>query len=138
MTVYLITAIHRFIGESFDTKPTTGVPVGSTFFETDTKNTFIYSGSAWVFTGSSIVLAIRGVQAIKITEEEDEYQTAYIVAGALDRMRISEAVGAVVSLPLAGTDAFKISEAEVSRLFDNLAVEQAAAFVEEVSLSVTE
>ena len=36
-----------YIGLSTDSKPTTSVPPGSTFYETDTKSTYIYSGSAW-------------------------------------------------------------------------------------------
>ncbi len=49
MTVYLV-PIHtnRYIGASSDNKPT-GVPVGSTFFETDTGSMYICSdGSTWV------------------------------------------------------------------------------------------
>jgi len=34
-------------GLSTDTKPTSNVPVGSTFYETDTKTNYVYSGSAW-------------------------------------------------------------------------------------------
>jgi|GEM_PF-5445444 len=38
---------QEFIGLSTDTKPTTDVPVGSTFYEADTKNGYIWDGSAW-------------------------------------------------------------------------------------------
>jgi hypothetical protein len=48
MTVKLCTDIHRYIGVSTDTKPTTGVPAGSVFYETNTANTYVYNGSSWV------------------------------------------------------------------------------------------
>lgn len=38
--------IQELIGLSTDTKPTTYDP-GSTFYETDTKNTYIFDGAAW-------------------------------------------------------------------------------------------
>ena len=38
---------RRFIGLSGDSKPTTNVPIGSTFLETDKLREFIYDGSAW-------------------------------------------------------------------------------------------
>lgn len=46
MTVVLLESVNRYIGVSSDTKPTSP-PAGSTFFETDTLNTYVYSGSAW-------------------------------------------------------------------------------------------
>lgn len=48
MTTNLITAIQRWIGTSTDTKPTLNVNTGSTFYETDTKTLYVWSGSAWV------------------------------------------------------------------------------------------
>lgn len=40
---------HLYQGLSGDTKPTnTIVPVNAIFYETDTGNFFIYTGSAWV------------------------------------------------------------------------------------------
>jgi hypothetical protein len=47
MTVQMITTIQRWTGLSTDSKPT-GVSVGSTFFEYDTKLTYItYDGTNW-------------------------------------------------------------------------------------------
>ncbi len=47
MAVYEIGTIEKYLGLSSDTKPT-GVPVGSTFLETDTKNLFVtYDGTNW-------------------------------------------------------------------------------------------
>ena len=47
MTVKLITQIHRYIGLSTDTKPTS-VPVGSEFFAYDTKRSYVcYDGTNW-------------------------------------------------------------------------------------------
>jgi hypothetical protein len=37
-----------YLGLSTDTKPTEKTDIGTTFFETDTGKTFIYTGSAWV------------------------------------------------------------------------------------------
>ena len=39
---------NRWIGLSTDTKPTSGIPVGATFFEVNTGFMFIYNGFAWV------------------------------------------------------------------------------------------
>ena len=39
---------NRWIGLSTDTKPTTGIPVGATYFEVNTGFMFIYNGYAWV------------------------------------------------------------------------------------------
>ena len=47
MTVYLVTTIQRWQGLSTDTKPTEA-PVGSTFWETNTGQGFIWDGSNWV------------------------------------------------------------------------------------------
>jgi hypothetical protein len=53
MAVVLITAIKEFIGLSTDTKPT-GVPVGSTFVESDNGTTYItYDGTNWILFGIS-------------------------------------------------------------------------------------
>lgn len=56
MTVELIANVKRFQGLSGDSKPT-GEPVGSTFYETDTNNTYVYANSSWTLKKSSILLA---------------------------------------------------------------------------------
>lgn len=43
---------RHFLGLSTDTKPTTDIMAGATFFETDTGRLFIYSGGAWVASGA--------------------------------------------------------------------------------------
>lgn len=48
MSVYPITIPQRFTGLSSDTKPTTGLAYGATFFESDTRNEYMYNGSSWV------------------------------------------------------------------------------------------
>lgn len=48
MTVYLETRIHRYVGESGDTKPADETLPGSLFYETDTGNWFVWDGSDWV------------------------------------------------------------------------------------------
>ena len=54
-----------YIGLSTDSKPTTSVPPGSTFYETDTSSTYIYSGTAWVVyidpSGGSVGSAVISV-----------------------------------------------------------------------------
>jgi hypothetical protein len=53
MAVVLITTIKEFIGLSSDAKPT-GVPVGSTFVESDRGTTYItYDGTNWILFGIS-------------------------------------------------------------------------------------
>jgi hypothetical protein len=39
---------NRWIGLSTDTKPTSGVPIGATYFECNTGYLYIYNGYAWV------------------------------------------------------------------------------------------
>jgi len=43
----LLRAINQYVGTSGDTKPTSGIPAGSTFYVTDYESTYIYDGSAW-------------------------------------------------------------------------------------------
>jgi len=59
MAVLMITTIKNFIGLSTDTKPTTEVPPGSTFWEYDTNCLYkTYDGTNWEpFQVLSIVLA---------------------------------------------------------------------------------
>lgn len=38
----------KLVGLSSDSKPTTNVPTGSTFNETDTGKVFVFSGSSWL------------------------------------------------------------------------------------------
>jgi len=49
MTTRLTTTTKNFIGLSTDVKPTAGVPSGSTFQETDTKDIYIYNAAGWSF-----------------------------------------------------------------------------------------
>lgn len=46
ITLKRINYIDRYIGVSTDIKPV-GVDPGSTFYESDTTNTYIYDGSNW-------------------------------------------------------------------------------------------
>lgn len=46
MAVVRVTSIHRYVGASGDSKPTTGVPAGSEFFESDTGLTYVFNGEA--------------------------------------------------------------------------------------------
>ena len=39
---------RELYGYAADTKPTTGIMVGSTFYEFDTKNLYIYNGTTWM------------------------------------------------------------------------------------------
>ncbi len=49
MTVGLVTTIQRWVGLSTDTKPTpTAQQAGSTFYETNTGEAFIWNGAEWV------------------------------------------------------------------------------------------
>ena len=47
MAVNLIDRPEQYIGLSGDAKPDTDISVGSTFFETDTSNVYVYNGTAW-------------------------------------------------------------------------------------------
>ncbi|MGE0227764.1 MAG: hypothetical protein AB7I38_10995 [Dehalococcoidia bacterium] len=47
MTVELLGAVSHYVGLAADEKPTTGVRIGSTFFETDTSAHYVYSAAGW-------------------------------------------------------------------------------------------
>jgi hypothetical protein len=51
MAVQLVTTIQNFIGASGDAKPTSTatnkIPVGSEFYEEDTKKKYVWDGAAW-------------------------------------------------------------------------------------------
>jgi hypothetical protein len=47
MTVVTLGAIRRYSGLSIDTKPTSRVPSGSTFNETDSGRNWTYDGTIW-------------------------------------------------------------------------------------------
>ena len=63
MAVQLITVVHNYIGLSIDTKPTSGVRIGSYFFETDTGLTFrLHLGEQW-HNDNTATLSIGRYQA---------------------------------------------------------------------------
>jgi hypothetical protein len=45
----------RWVGLSTDTKPTTDVNTGDTFFESDTRDWYVYNNAAWTSTGKEEV-----------------------------------------------------------------------------------
>jgi hypothetical protein len=47
MTAKRIIVTWTFIGASTDSKATANVPIGSTFFETDTGRSYVFDGTAW-------------------------------------------------------------------------------------------
>ena len=64
MAVKLIIAIQRYSGLEADTKPTAGVAVGSTFWETDAGHSFLYDGTSWTHMFPSVDLDAHGAQVI--------------------------------------------------------------------------
>ena len=52
MTI-LTTHIFKFIGESTDDKPTTNIPNGSIFYETDTRDEYILREGTWYLKGAT-------------------------------------------------------------------------------------
>ena len=81
MAVKKIATIQTFSGESGDVKPTTGVPVGSTFFETDTHKTFTYNGSSWDFHSIELDKAISKLIDKSVSVQSQEIATS-LAAGA--------------------------------------------------------
>ena len=87
MTVVRVTTIYRFVGLSSDTKPASGVPAGSEFYETDTGATYLTpdGGTTWVlklapvgfyratktvtFTGAANLGAVGAVPLFTVTGE---------------------------------------------------------------------
>jgi len=56
---------NRFIGLSTDTKPTTNVEAGATFFEYDTQNLFLYTGANWTLKTPSDLLTVTNIINLK-------------------------------------------------------------------------
>lgn len=52
--------VKKYIGLSTETKPTIDVPVGSEFYETDTGDLYVFSGSAWVFKVIDVLACAAG------------------------------------------------------------------------------
>ncbi len=50
---------NHYVGLSTDVKPTTGVRIGSDFYETDSLASYLYSGSAWVLTSTGPLLSSK-------------------------------------------------------------------------------
>lgn len=64
MTVTLASIVPvRYVGVVADTKPTTGVDVGSTFVERDTGLTYVWDGSAW----GALNQSLGGLSVVTIT-----------------------------------------------------------------------
>ena len=53
-TIVLLRGMNHYQGLSTDTKSTTGIIKGSTFYETDTGRSLVYDGSAWRFRFTDI------------------------------------------------------------------------------------
>jgi len=60
--VSLLQHTPHYQGLSTDTKPTTGVLVGAVFFETDSKSSFTYDGSAWGVGGAGQTISLSTFQ----------------------------------------------------------------------------
>lgn len=81
MAVLRVATIKRFIGLSTDTKPTTDVPVGSTFYEYDTNLMCVtYDGTNWTSKGGSSTLKIT---TIDINQPADDYTLLVAGGGAV-------------------------------------------------------
>lgn len=46
--VQITGSIMEYYGKSTDTKPTSNVKIGSTFFEIDSKEVYMFDGTSWV------------------------------------------------------------------------------------------
>lgn len=112
MAVALITDIRRYLGLASDTKPTTGVPAGSEFYETDSGATYVYNGSAWslkldagpfkasktiAFTGAANLGAIGNVPLFTVTGE--------VLINAIVAFCTEDLAGATATLALGVTGA---------------------------------
>ncbi len=76
--------IPRFFGLSTDTKPT-GVPVASTFTETDTQEEFVYDGANWTRDKTVVVEQVGSVTVNEVRA------TSVILEEVLLQLRINNA-----------------------------------------------
>ncbi len=92
--------IPRFFGLSTDTKPT-GVPIASTFTETDTQEEFVYDGS-WTRDKTVVVeqLATVAARELLLTKSTDD-----LLGEILMQLKIQNAhLAMVTGEELDGTD----------------------------------
>jgi hypothetical protein len=82
--------IPRFFGLSTDTKPT-GVPVASTFTETDTQEEFVYDGANWVRDKTVVVEQVGAVEVNEVRA------TSVILGEILTELKIQNAHLAIVT-----------------------------------------
>lgn len=74
MSVLYITTIKRFIGLSSDTKPTTDVPPGSTFYEYDTGVMYLcYDGTNWTPKASTSFVQATTIDLQQVAGDYDLY-----------------------------------------------------------------
>ena len=81
MTVYRITSPKKYIGLSTDTKPTTEIPPGSTFFEYDTGVLYVcYDGTLWAAKSSVSFLQATTIDLQQVAGPYDLYTatTGYV------------------------------------------------------------
>lgn len=72
MAVLLETTIQRFVGLSIDVKPT-GVPVGSTFYEYDSKHDYVcYDGTNWSIVPRELAARFNVMKSEGGVAEEDQ------------------------------------------------------------------
>ena len=87
MAVKLINAINRYSGLEADIKPTAGVVVGSTFWETDGGHAFFYDGTGWTHAFPSVDLDAHGAQVVV------DHTEHAVHAGQLFSATFAESIG---------------------------------------------
>ena len=84
MAIKNLYVINTYSGLSSDTKPTSP-PAGSTFYETDTKQTFFYNGTSWVIReGEEFDVSVYPVRAQGTTDGVQYYSTGATTTAATD------------------------------------------------------
>ncbi len=82
MAIKNLYVINTYSGLSSDTKPTSP-PAGSTFYETDTKQTFFYNGTSWVIKeGEEFDVSVYPVRAQGTTDGVQYDSTGVSSSGA--------------------------------------------------------
>ena len=111
MAAVLITTINNYVGTAAEraAMATTGLPAGSTFYETDTKDTYIWGGAAWTvkaddvqFIAGTAIIGFTGTVnadgATKINPAKEDGNLATVATGVGAPADAAYAGGAAASI----------------------------------------
>ncbi len=98
-------------GLSTDTKPTTNVVAGSTFYETDTENKYMFFGTTWTQTGTdgSDHLYLKSSDIVPTNQKNVSYAFTSTAAAVGTTVDISQYVGCIIDISVLTAETIAIT-----------------------------